>query len=208
MISANKAIERLREGNRRYVSDDPSRVLHSESTFRSQLVQGQSPFAVILGCSDSRAPVELLFDQGPGDLFVVRVAGNIAGPDQVGSIEFAVAEFGTPLVVVLGHAYCGAINASIDFLAAPTEDLSPNIRGIADHILPSIEPLTQVTPPLEREELVRQSVRRNVCAGVRRLRETSDILARSINESGLLIVGADYSLDTGEVDFFEGVSVS
>ena len=205
MISANKAIERLREGNRRYVSDNPSRVLHSESTFRSQMVQGQSHFAVILGCSDSRAPVELLFDQGPGDLFVVRVAGNIAGPDQVGSIEFAVARFGTPLVVVLGHTYCGAINATIDSLAAPTEDLSPNIRGIADHILPSIEPLIQVTPPLEREELVRQSVRRNVSAGIRRLQETSDILARSIRETGLLIVGADYSLDTGEVDFFEGL---
>jgi carbonic anhydrase len=207
MISADKALERLREGNRRYVSDDPSRVLHSESTFRSRLVEGQSPFAVILGCSDSRAPVELLFDQGPGDLFVVRVAGNIAGPDQMGSIEFAVAAFGTPLVVVLGHSYCGAINASLDYLAAPSRILSPNIRGIADHILPSIEPLMQVTPPLEREELVRQSVRRNVSAGVRRLRETSDILARSIRENGLLIVGADYALDTGEVDFFDGLPV-
>ncbi len=205
MITADQAIERLREGNRRYVSDDPSRVLQSESTIRSQLVQGQSPFAVVLGCSDSRAPVELLFDQGPGDLFVVRVAGNIAGPDQVGSIEFAVAEFGTPLVVVLGHSYCGAINASLDFLAAPSEDLSPNILGIANHILPSIEPLTQVTPPLEREDLVRQSVRRNVSTEVRRLRETSDILARSIRENGLLVVGADYSLDTGAVDFFEGL---
>lgn len=205
MISADQAIERLREGNRRYVSDDPSRVLHSESTFRSQLVQGQSPFAVILGCSDSRVPVELLFDQGPGDLFVVRVAGNITGPDQVGSIEFAVAEFGTPLVVVLGHSQCGAINATIDVLAAPTEDLSPNIRGIADYILPSIKPLMEVTPRLEREELVRQSVRRNVSAGIRRLRETSDILDRSTRENGLLIVGAEYALDTGEVNFFEGL---
>jgi carbonic anhydrase len=205
MISAGKAIERLREGNRRYVSDQPNRVLHSESAIRSGLIKGQSPFAVVLGCSDSRVPVELLFDQGPGDLFVVRVAGNIAGPDQVGSIEFAVAEFGTPLVVVLGHTHCGAINATIDSLAAPTENLSPNIRGIADHILPSIEPLMEVTPRLEREDLVRRSVRRNVSAGVRRLRETSDILFRAIRESGLLVVGAEYSLETGEVDFFEGL---
>ena len=205
MISADQAIERLRQGNHRYVTDDPSRVLHSESIFRRRLIQGQSPFAVILGCSDSRAPVELLFDQGPGDLFVVRVAGNIAGPDQVGSIEFAVAAFGTPLVVVLGHTYCGAINASIDLLATPTEILSPHIRSIANRILPSIKPLMEVTPPLEREDLVRRSVRRNVSAGVLRLRETSDVLARSIRENGLLIVGADYSLDTGVVDFFEGL---
>ena len=205
MISAQEALERLREGNRRYVSDDPSRVLHSDTAYLRKLVEGQAPFAVILGCSDSRAPVELIFDQGPGDLFVVRVAGNIAGPDQVGSIEFAVAEFGTQLVVVLGHSCCGAINASLDYLVNPVGIASPFIRGIADRILPGIEPLVRMEPPLEREEQVRQAVRRNVIANRRSLRETSVILVRSIRDDGLLVVGADYSLETGEVEFFEGV---
>src|SRR5271157_2642032 len=114
MISAREALDRLKEGNRRFASDLRSRDLPTGQTRRRELAAGQEPFAIILGCSDSRVPAEIVFDQGLGDLFVIRVAGNIVAPSQIGSVEFAAERFGTRLVVVLGHSSCGAIEAAIE----------------------------------------------------------------------------------------------
>ena len=141
MISAREAIERLREGNRRFVSDDPSGVTNVSQEELAELAAGQHPFAAIVGCSDSRVPVELVFDQGMGDLFVIRVAGNIISSSQIGSVEFAVMEFGTPLVVVMGHASCGAVAVTVDEIMSPTDQLSPHLSSIVERIRPSVEAL-------------------------------------------------------------------
>src|ERR1700692_1281087 len=141
MISAPEALERLREGNRRFVSGVRSRDTLTSPERLSDLVAGQEPCAVILGCSDSRVPVEIIFDQGLGDLFVIRIAGNIVAPSQVCSVEFAAARYGTRLVVVLGHSMCGAILATLDELARPAEDQSRNLSSIVDRIRPSVEAL-------------------------------------------------------------------
>src|SRR5438132_831240 len=154
MISAREALERLREGNRRFVSDVRSRDTLTSRVRRNELAAGQEPFAIILGCSDSRVPAEIVFDQGLGDLFVIRVAGNIVASSQVGSVEFAAARFGTRLVVVLGHSQCGAIVATIEELLRPTENQSRNLRSIIDRVRPSIQGLLETEPRHDPEALV------------------------------------------------------
>ncbi|NQU44808.1 carbonic anhydrase [bacterium] len=203
MISAMEALERLRQGNRRFASG-----AHGHASFRSQarrarLLEGQKPFAVILGCSDSRAPVEIIFDQGLGDLFVIRVAGNIVAPSQVGSIEFAAEKYGARLVVVLGHTRCGAIEATIEELRRPTESQSRNLRSIVDRIRPAIEDLLDTELRHDPENLAHHAIRANVRASVNHLRHGSDILEQLIQSKCLIVVGAEYSLETGEVDFFD-----
>ena len=141
MIPAGEALERLREGNRRFASDTRNHGALTSQARRDELTSGQEPFAIILGCSDSRVPAELVFDQGLGDLFVIRVAGNIVAPSQVGSVEFAAALFSTRLVVVLGHTQCGAIKATLDELRRPTGSQSRNIRSIVDRVRPAVEGL-------------------------------------------------------------------
>ncbi|OOY96999.1 carbonic anhydrase [Solemya velum gill symbiont] len=203
MISAQQALQRLQEGNRRFVS----RTGHGEELFdtnrRDQLVSGQEPFAIILGCSDSRVPAEIVFDQGLGDLFVIRVAGNIVAPSQVGSVEFAAEQFKTPLVVVMGHTHCGAIRATIDELHRPVGERSKNIQAIVDRIRPSIESL--VSTPLweDQEEFVKHATRANVRASVNQLRHGSALLEKLTEEQGLVITGAEYDIQSGEIDFFE-----
>ena len=169
--------------------------------------EGQEPFAVILGCSDSRVPVEIVFDQGLGDLFVIRVAGNIVAPSQVGSIEFAADRFGTRLVVVLGHEHCGAVEATVDSLLYPNRPQSRNLKSILDRITPAVKGLmASADTSADHDALVDQAVRANVRASVNQLRLGSDILEQLIREDGLLVVGAEYSIKTGKVDFFDGVS--
>lgn len=204
MIPALEALERLREGNRRFVADVRSESPASP-TRRRELAAGQAPFAIILGCSDSRVPAEIVFDQGLGDLFVIRVAGNIVAPSQVGSVEFAAERFGTRLVVVLGHSRCGAILATLEELGRPSTDQSRNLRSIVDRIRPSVEAL--LTTELEKnpEALVRQAVRANIRVSANQLRHGSELLEQLIQKDGLLVVGAEYSLETGIVDFFDGV---
>ena len=172
---------------------------------RSEVVSGQAPFAIVLGCSDSRVPAELVFDQGLGDLFVIRVAGNIVAPSQIGSIEFAVERFGTQLVVVLGHSLCGAIEATIEQLGRASHDQSPNLRSIVDRVRPAVEPLLETELANEPEKLMKRAVRANIRASVSQLRHSSPILEQFIQRDRLHVVGAEYSLETGEVDFFEGV---
>ncbi len=205
MISAREALERLREGNRRFVSGAQSRDHLASQMRRNELVAGQAPFAVILGCSDSRVPVEIVFDQDLGDLFVIRVAGNIVASSQIGSVEFAAERFGTRLVVVLGHSQCGAVLATLEELRRPTKSQSPNLGSIVYRIRPGVEELLATELRHDPEALMRQAVRANVRASVNHLRHGSQVLEGLIQKDGLLVVGAQYSLDTGAVEFFEGV---
>lgn len=206
MISAREALERLREGNRRFVSDVAGREILTSQSRRNEVAAGQEPVAIILGCSDSRVPAEIVFDQGLGDLFVIRVAGNIVAPSQVGSVEFAAERFGTRLVVVLGHSRCGAILATLEELGHPTAGQSRNLRSIVDRIRPSVEALLATDLRHDADALVRQAVRANIRASADHLRRGSEVLEQLIQRDGLLVVGAEYSLETGVVDFFEGVS--
>lgn len=205
MISASEAIERLRAGNHRFVSDlgNPDTLMDQEH--RRESADGQEPIAVILGCSDSRVPIEIVFDQGFGDLFVIRVAGNIVAASQVGSVEFAAERFGTRLVVVLGHTQCGAIQATLEELRQPTENQSRNLRSIVDRIRPSVEGLLASEIGHDHDALAQHAVRANVRASANQLRHGSLILEEHIQRDGLLVVGAEYSLETGVVDFFDGV---
>ena len=208
MISASEALDILSEGNRRFVSGvrdnkalaDPARFIES--------VAGQEPFAIILGCSDSRVPAEIIFDQGLGDLFVIRVAGNIVAPSQVGSVEFAAERFGTRLVVVLGHSVCGAVLATLEELERPSTDRSPNLGSIVDRIRPSLESLFDTELRYNPEDLVKRAVRANIRASVNQLRHGSRLLENLIQNDNLVVVGAEYSLETGVVEFFEGAPIA
>ena len=206
MIEAREALRRLQAGNRRFASGAASGDTRTSETRRAELLGGQHPFAIILGCSDSRVPAEIVFDQGLGDLFVIRVAGNVVAPSQIGSVEFAAEQFGTRLVVVLGHSQCGAVAATLEQLERPTEARSPNLKAIVDRIRPSVEPLLAGGHGQHRDVLLQSAVRANVLAAADRLRHGSEILERLIGHDGLLVVGAEYSLETGVVDFFHGVA--
>jgi len=205
MIDGLRALERLAEGNRRFVSGVRSLETFMGRTRRAESVEGQEPFAAVLGCSDSRVPVEAVFDQGLGDLFVIRVAGNIVAPSLVGSVEFTAEKFGTRLVVVLGHTRCGAVQATLDELQRPTRSQSPNLRSIVDRIRPAVEPLLASEHGYDAETLARHAMRANVRASADQLRRGSEILERLIRDEGLIVVGAEYALETGVVDFFDGV---
>jgi carbonic anhydrase len=205
MNSALESLLRLREGNRRFVAEIRSQDASASRARRIELAARQEPFAAILGCSDSRVPVEIVFDQGLGDLFVIRVAGNIVAPSQVGSVEFAAERFGTRLVVVLGHSKCGAIGATLEQLQRPKEKQSRNLRSIVDLIRPSVEDLLATDLRENLDELVHQAVRANIRVSVNHLRHGSEIIENLIRHDGLLVVGAEYSLETGVVDFFDGV---
>ena len=207
MISAPEALQRLQAGNRRFVAGGQSRDMVTSQTRRNELAMGQEPFAIILGCSDSRVPAEIVFDQGLGDLFVIRVAGNIVASSQVGSVEFAAARFGTRLVVVLGHSRCGAILATLEEMQLATGSQSRNLRSIVDRIRPSVEALLATDLRHNPAALVEHAVRANIRASANHLRHGSEVLEELIQRNQLLVVGAEYSLETGTVDFFDGVPV-
>lgn len=204
MIPAWEALQRLRDGNARFVSQVRGADAFVSHTKRVELTNDQQPFAIILGCSDSRVPAEIVFDQGLGQLFVIRVAGNIVAPSQVGSVEFAAERFATRLVVVLGHSQCGAIAATLEELQRPTENQSRNLRAIVDRVRPSVEGLLKTGLRDDLDALVDEAVRLNIQASVDHLRHGSDVLEQLIRDEGLLVVGAEYSLETGVVDFFDG----
>jgi carbonic anhydrase len=201
-VDPREALDRLRRGNARFASNVRSVEALASQAHRADLVDGQSPFAVILSCSDSRVPAEIIFDCGLGDLFVVRVAGNVVAPSLVGSVEFAVATFGTRLVVVMGHSRCGAIGATLDALAAGKGPPSENVRDIVERIAPAVRPI--VDRGGERANLVRAATRANVRASAEHLRRGSRILEERIEAGALAVVGAEYALETGQVDFFDG----
>ncbi len=208
MISAREALDHLREGNRRFASGIRSHDTLTSEARRHELVAGQNPCTIILGCSDSRVPVEIIFDQGLGDLFVIRIAGNIVSPSQIGSVEFAAERFGTPLVVVLGHSQCGAVLATLEELARPTKNQSQNLRSIVDRIRPSVETLLTTELKDDPDALLQHAVRANVRLSADHLRHGSEILEQLIHDDQLLIVGAEYSMETGIVDFFDNAQES
>ncbi len=203
MITAEQAITQLREGNQRFVAGVRSIETLVKQTKKAEFIEGHAPFAIILGCSDSRVPAELVFDQGLGDLFVIRVAGNIVAPSQVGSVEFATELFGTPLVVVLGHTLCGAVIATLDELERPSQDKSLNVLSIVNRIRPSVEPLFETELHNTPEKLLAAAIRANIFAAMNHLRHGSEMLEQLIQQGKLSIIGAEYSLETGEVEFFD-----
>ncbi|MDP0489586.1 MAG: carbonic anhydrase [Verrucomicrobiota bacterium JB023] len=205
MVNAEDALARLIEGNRRFKSGEVEPIAHNAEARRSELLESQEPFAIILGCSDSRVPVELVFDQHLGDLFVIRVAGNVVAPSQIGSVEFAAAQFGTRLVVVMGHSECGAVKATLQELSQPSGERSPNLRSIVDRVRPAVQPLLETREDHDSCSFVEQAVRANIRASANHLRHGSAILEDLIANDGLLIVGAEYSLKTGHVEFFDGL---
>ncbi len=203
--SALYALERLREGNRRFVAGIRGGDPLADHERRNELLAGQDPFAIVLGCSDSRVPAELVFDQGLGDLFVIRVAGNIVASSQIGSVEFATERFGTRLAVVLGHSRCGAVIATVEHLLAPAEHPSRGLGSIVERVRPAVEPLLATDLRHDPEALLAQAVRANVRVAASQLRHASPLLERRIESGELLIVGAEYSLASGEVTFFDGL---
>jgi len=205
MITANEALKRLQDGNQRFVSGVRSIDTMVKQMQRSDLAEEQSPFAIILGCSDSRVPAEIIFDQGLGDLFVIRVAGNIVAPSQIGSVEFAAEQFGTPLVVILGHSRCGAVMAALGDLENPSQEQSTNVLSIVSRIRPTIEPLFETELRNDPEQLLESAIRANILASTNQLRHGSPMLEQLIQQDELTIVGAEYSLETGKVDFFTDI---
>ncbi len=204
MVSAVDALERLREGNRRFASNI-DRGGDRIDARPAEVAGGQEPLAIILGCSDSRVPAEIVFDQGLGDLFVIRVAGNIVAPSQIGSVELAATKFGTRLVVVLGHSHCGAIEETLKQLQESSENRSRNLKSIVDFVRPSVEPLLAQGLGGDPDVVIEQAVRENIKAAAEHMRRGSVILEDLERDEGLVIVGAEYSLETGLVDFFDGV---
>jgi carbonic anhydrase len=205
MLSARQALARLVDGNQRFVSNQTATFL-ADPGRRAELISGQEPFAIILGCSDSRVPAELIFDQGFGDLFVIRVAGNIVAPSQVGSVEFAASRFGTRLVVVLGHSQCGAIMATLEELQGRASTESRNLRSIVDRVRPSVATVLASSGDNDPEAVMRAAVRANVRVSANHLRHGSPILERLLLKDGLMVVGAEYSLETGIVEVFDGLA--
>jgi len=205
--TADEALARLVAGNERFVRGE-ARFPTVQKEILADLAAGQSPYATILGCSDSRVPPELLFDAGFGDLFVIRVAGNIVASSQIGSVEFAAERFGTPLVVVLGHSRCGAVLATIEELMRPSGNSSRNLHSIVSRIQPAVEALLATGLRNDPEALLDQAVRANVQVSCDQLRHGSEIIEGRIQRNQLLVVGAEYSLDTGEVEFLDGVPES
>ena len=205
MITANEALQRLQEGNKRFVSGVRSIDSLVKQMQRQDFVDGQAPFAIILGCSDSRVPAELIFDQGLGDLFVIRVAGNIVAPSQVGSVEFATSQFGTPLVVVLGHSMCGVVMATLEEIKRPSDQTSSNVLSIVSRIRPSVELLLETDLHDDPEHLLKTAIRSNILASTNSLRHGSQMLEQLILEDRLAIVAAEYSLETGVVEFITDI---
>ena len=203
--AARKALERLQDGNRRFVEGVRGQDPSANDVRRREVAEGQAPFAIILGCSDSRVPAEIIFDQGLGDLFVIRVAGNIVAPSQVASVEFAAARYETALVVVLGHSTCGAILATLEELELPPASRSRTLRSIVDRVRPSVEPLLATPLRDRRDDLIHEAVRANIAVAANQLRHGSQLLEQMVLDQRMLVVGAEYSLDTGVVDFFDGV---
>lgn len=202
MVDPAVALHRLQEGNARFVANLRRTESMTSALRRAEVADNHRPFAVVLGCSDARVPAEIVFDQGLGDLFVIRVAGNVVAPSQVGSVEFAVERFGVRLVVVLGHTRCGAIDATLEALSRPDQPQSPGLRSIVDRVRPAIEGLLHTELGEDRPRLVQEAVQANIRASVNQLRHGSESLERLVLAGQLEIAGAEYALDSGEVIFF------
>jgi carbonic anhydrase len=202
-VSAAEALRMLREGNGRFAAGCPRQEPFTCAEERRRLVGGQQPFAIVLSCSDSRVPAELVFDQGVGDLFVIRVAGNVVAPALVGSVEFAAYTFHTRLVVVMGHSKCGAVTATLDALLHREAVPSDNVRDIVERIRAAAVTVLSTSSDAAWDDVLARAIRANVLVAVDHLRHGSRILESLVHDHDLEVVGAEYDLETGLVDFFE-----
>ena len=202
-VTPDEALRRLREGNLRFANDTRSVASFVSQLNRSAHATAQKPYASILTCSDSRVPAEIIFDQGIGDLFVIRVAGNVVAPSLIGSVEFAAATFDTRLVVVMGHTSCGAVKATLDVLRKSTTVPSENIRDIVERIRPSARSVLDAAGNSTDEQLLGKAVRANVLSSADHLRHGSRVLEQMVSSGMVVVVGAEYNLSTGVVDFFD-----
>ena len=206
MIAPEDALQRLQEGNARFVSGDIASGSQHYRVSREQIVAAQEPFAIVVGCSDSRVPVEIVFDQGLGDLFVIRIAGNVVSKTQLGSIEFAALEYGTRLVVVLGHTGCGAMAAAAATVQGGKDPGSDNLRLLVEQVRPAVMRAVDVDGDVASAAFADRVGRENVRHSVEVIQTGSGVIRRLVEDDGLLVVGAEYSLATGSVAFFDRVS--
>jgi carbonic anhydrase len=202
-LSPGEALERLISGNKRFVANVRGADAVLSQVRRAELAHDQRPIAVVLGCSDSRVPAEIVFDQGLGDLFVIRVAGNVVAPSQLASVEFAVARFGVPLVVVMGHARCGAVEATLEHLLTKATPPVESIMSLVNRIRPAVQSVVDAGTGKTRDELMRDAVRANVRAAANQLRHGTTFLENRLEQRALMVVGAEYDLVTGQVDIFD-----
>ena len=200
-MNADKALKQLKDGNSRYIEAEINGAKIDRSVVQHEVILKQKPYAIILGCSDSRVPAEAIFDQGVGDLFIVRIAGNIVAPSQIGSIEFACQQFGTQLVVVLGHTGCGAISATIGSLLGDPGEISPNLAAIVDRISPAVQPI--ISDGDDRDDILNKAIRANINYSAQQLESGSEILRDLVKQKKLTIVGAEYSIESGRVEFLD-----
>lgn len=203
VVSPAEALAKLKEGNARFENGLSALAPKTNKAIRKLFSKQQSPFAIILSCSDSRAPSEILFDQGLGDLFVIRVAGNIVAPSLVGSVEYAAAMTSARLVVVMGHTQCGAIRATYDAIRGQGREISDNVRNIVERIQPHIQPIVEHGDDQSTQKVLNESMRANVLASANHLRSASRILEDLISRHELAVVGASYNIATGKVQFFD-----
>jgi carbonic anhydrase len=195
-ISSDEALRILKEGNGRYVDGKP-RHPHQDRERRALTAgQGQHPLAAVLSCSDSRVPPEVIFDQGIGDLFVVRVAGNVAATDEIGSIEYAVDYRATPLVVVLGHSHCGAVSAVVDDAKLP-----PNIAALLEPIKAAVAKAREDHPEAAKDVLLNAAIKDNVWQAIADMLGASPIIRDKVKDGQVRVLGAIYELDLGQVQW-------
>jgi carbonic anhydrase len=198
-LTALDALDRLRAGNVRFASNVISIDSLARQLDRAALKKAQAPFAIVLGCSDSRAPAELVFEQGLGELFVIRVAGNVVSPSQVGSVEFAAERFGCRLVVVMGHTQCGAIDATLEAVEKGSPPASDNVMSIVERVRPAVEAARLGGG--DRETVARLATRINVQMAVQHLRHGTPAIERLVTHEGMMVIGAEYDLESGRVEF-------
>lgn len=198
-LTADEALKRLLDGNQRYRANHTTIRETSTPSIREALSTGQKPFAIILSCSDSRVPPEIIFDKGLGEIFVVRVAGNIADPVILGSIEYAAEHFGSPLIVVLGHNRCGAVTAAVESQGHP----HGNIGAIIKTITPAVKQARKDAKGAGKSDLVESAIDNNIKLVAKSLIEQSPVIRSLVDAGKVKIIGAKYDLDDGTVRLLE-----
>lgn len=197
MISPQEALKRLTDGNERFAMGNSIHPNRCEET-KNALLRQQKPFVAVLSCSDSRVPIEIIFDAGLGDIFAVRTAGHVLSREVMGSLEYAVRSLGVKLVIILGHENCGAIKTAIEtYQNKSYNELSENLQSIMNHIYPAIECVSS-----ESQNYLDSAIRSNINYQVEDLMKKDEFIAQKAKNGDILVLGAEYSLATGKVTFF------
>jgi carbonic anhydrase len=193
-MQPDEAVTKLKEGNARFVSGAAQHPNQDQNRRTATATEGQHPFATVLSCSDSRAPVEVLFDSGIGDIFVIRVAGNVADTDEIGSIEYAVDHLGTPVLVVLGHTQCGAVTAVVK-----NAEVHGKIVPLVAKIRPAVAKTKALYPQSSGDDFLNEAIRGNVWQAIEDLLRASPVTVERVRSGQLKVIGAIYHLDSGSV---------